>query len=277
MESTSSLSAPTYDEVTRRLLARVSFVLVSPRVSENVGAAARVLKNFALGPLRLVAPRDYAPDRARRMARDGLDILETSRTSDTLDEAIAELTFVAATTARLGDARTSRSVEPAEAARRLLAAASTGPVGLLFGPEESGLTNRQLDVCDVLVTIPTNPDFSSMNLAQAVAVMGYELARTAASPSFHRAPDERIPVRATAAAVEGFFSDARKFLLEAGFLNPQNPDAVLLHLRRLLARAEPTAHDVQMLRGIIRQVRWYAEQKPDSAFQDDGSASNRAS
>lgn len=235
----------------------VAVILVSPRVSENVGAAARVMKNFGLTDLRVVAPRDWDEDRARRMARDGADVLAARRVVETLPEALADLTLVAATTARLGDDRAPVACDPAEGARRLLAA--VGPAGLVFGPEERGLTNRELDLCQLAVTIPANPAFSSLNLAQAVAVACYELSRHAPVDGLRRPlPPADAPPPASGSEVEGLMQDARDFLLTAGFLNPQNPDAVLLHLRRLLARAAPTTHDVAVLRGMMRQVRWYA-------------------
>lgn len=235
----------------------VAVILVSPRVSENVGAAARVMKNFGLGDLRVVAPRDWDEERARRMARDGADVLASRRVVETLPEALADLTLVAATTARLGDDRAPVACDPDEGARRLLAA--PGPAGIVFGPEERGLTNRELDLCQLAVTIPANPAFSSLNLAQAVAVTCYELSRQAAGADLQRAaPPADAPPPAPGADVERLMQDARDFLLTAGFLNPQNPDAVLLHLRRMLARAAPSTRDVAVLRGIMRQVRWYA-------------------
>ena len=249
------------DKVTRRLFEQIAIILVSPRVSENIGAAARAMKNFALADLRLVAPRDLDMSKARKMARDGADVLEKARTFTTLEEALADLTFVAATTARTGDNRSAQTATPSACAKELLKACQAGPVGLVFGPEERGLTNRELDHSQLHVTIPTNPDFSSLNLAQAVVVCCYEISQAGATDWFTGPPPSKEGALATAGEVEGLFSHAREFLLAAGYLNPQNPDAVLLHLRRLLGRAKPTSHEIRTLRGIVRQVSWYAEQK----------------
>ncbi len=247
-------------KVTRDLLEKIAIILVSPRVSENIGAAARAMKNFALRDLRIVAPRDYDEVRAKRMARDGLDVLEEAKVFKTIAEAVADLTFVAATTARTGDDRSTAACSPDKGALKLLQAGQNGPVGLLFGPEERGLTNRELDLSQLHITIPTNPDFASLNLAQAVVVCCYEISQQAAADWFTGPPQTKEGELATSKEVEGLFTHAREFLLEAGYLNPQNPDAVLLHLRRLLARAKPTSHEIKTLRGIVRQVSWYANQ-----------------
>jgi len=242
-------------------LSRVSIVLVSPRVSENVGAAARVMKNFGLRDLRVVVPRDWDDARAERMARGGRDILDDRRVFDTLAQALSDISYVVATSARQGEERACISFDVPRAASLILEKTTVGSVALLFGPEERGLTNRELDVANAIVTIPTNPSFSSLNLAQAVAILCYQLSTATKNTKLHQAQNTETPVPpATLEQIEAMFLDARSFLLDAGFLNPQNPDAVLLHLRRMLARSAPDERDVKVLRGMMRQLRWFARQ-----------------
>ncbi len=257
----SNLSSSRKADVTLSSLhPRVAIILVSPRISENIGATARAMKNFAFSDLRIVAPRNYDSVKAKRMARGGSSILDNAKYFDTLNSALADLTFVAATTARTGNDRSTGAENPDSGTERLLAEAEKGYAGLLFGPEERGLTNRELDNCQLLLTIPTNPDFSSLNLAQAVVIMLYEMSKNISPANFHKVKINSPRQLATSSEIEGLFSSTKEFLLEAGFLNPQNPDSVLLHLRKLLARAEASPHEIKTLRGILRQVSWYARQ-----------------
>lgn len=237
----------------------VVIVLVSPRVSENVGAAARAMKNFGLSQLRLVAPRDFTMEKALKMARKGSDILESMEIYETLQQAVSDLVVVGATTARTGSSRSALYCAPKQGVQKILEGTSKGRTGIVFGPEEHGLSTRDLDVSSVNITIPTSPDFASLNLAQAILLLCYELFACSKDAPQREIPQVETASPATRSEKEGFFSQARDFLLKAGFLNPQNPDAVLAHLRKMLDRANPTSHEVTTLRGIIRQVKWYAE------------------
>ena len=240
-------------------LGNVVVILVSPRVSENIGAAARAMKNFGMNELRLVAPRNLDMDKARKMARKGIDILESMTITETLKEAVSDLIVVGATTARIGSTRSALTYSPKNGAKKLLEGTDQGKVGIVFGPEERGLSTRDLDVSSVNITIPTSPDFASLNLAQAILLICYELFSACDDAPVRSTPViEPIPP-ATGKEKEGLFVQAREFLLEAGFLNKQNPDAVLAHLRKLLDRANPTSHEITTLRGVIRQVKWYAQ------------------
>jgi len=240
-------------------LNNIAIILVSSRVSENIGATARAMKNFGLSNLRLVAPRGYNKEKAYRMARKGSDILDAMVVVPSINEAVSDLVLIGATTARQGDTRSSLIHTPSSGAQKLIKGTCRGKVGLMFGPEEGGLETRDLDVSSVNITIPTNPGFSSLNLSQAVLLTCYELFKACeTAPTINLKTQKEISP-ATAGEKEAFFAQSREFLLDAGFLNKQNPDAVLLHLRKLLERAKPTSKEVTILRGIIRQTKWYAE------------------
>ena len=152
----------------------IRIVLVGTTHPGNIGACARAMKNMGITDLVLVNPRHFPHDEATARASGADDVLDNARVMATLGEAIADCVYTAGASAR------SRAIdwpmlEPRECAARLLEEAARGPVAVVFGPEKSGLSNTDLDLCDVLLTIPTNPDFSSLNLAMAVQVITYEL------------------------------------------------------------------------------------------------------
>lgn len=252
------------DNVTFDPLKRCSIILVSPRVPENIGAAARAMKNFSLEDLRLVEPRDWDRERAYRMARDGRDVLDRAKVFSSLREAVSDLSFLAASTARKRRERKELPLSPSEGAKRLLEASSDGRVGLVFGPEESGLSNRELDYSNFLMTIDANPEFSSLNLAQSLVIFCHSLFTERSSVletkmEYSKNSATKMEEKASIGEIEGLFEHGREFLLKVGFLNPQNPDAVLLHFRKLLARAEAKSHEIKTLRGILRQCDWYIQ------------------
>jgi len=228
----------------------IRIVLVGTTHPGNIGAVARAMKNMGLGDLSLVAPRYFPHEDATARASGAEDLLGTATVVATLDEAIADCVFVAGASAR------SRAIEwpclpPRECAARLIAASASGPVAVVFGPEKSGLTNDDLDRCQVLLTIPTNPDFSSLNIAMAVQVVTYELlvARLEA-PSL---PDPEIPP-ATSEQMEHFYEHLERVLAQTGFLDPDNPRTLMRRLRRLFIKSEPDENEINILRGILTSV-----------------------
>jgi TrmH family RNA methyltransferase len=235
-------------------LGRVEIVLVRPRRPANVAAACRAMKNLGLGRLCLVEPAGSldAPE-VRSLAYGAWDVLDGARRAPSLGEAVARSTAVVGTTGRaVPEAWTPRRLA-AEAA----AMAGPGALSLVFGPEPTGLTARELDSCHALVHVPTDPEHPSLNLAQAVLLIAYEL-RLAALEA--KAEGGRAvppgPERATAGEVEEAVQDLRAALLEIGYLDAVNPDRILTELRRLLARSAPTPREVVLLRGLARQVAW---------------------
>jgi TrmH family RNA methyltransferase len=228
------------------------FVLVRPARAANLGAACRALKNMDCRELRLVAP---APDRlapeTRAAAYGAWDVLDGAAVGTSLAEALADVHWVVGTSGKVAEATlTPRAFAEAWARR------PERRTAVVFGPEASGLDGRELALCHDALRIPTAPEHSSLNLAQAVLVVAYEasLARQAVAPTARAA--ERASDAATAGELEATLGHLREALLEVGFLDPQNPDARLTELRRLLARAEPTPRELTLLRGLARQVDW---------------------
>jgi TrmH family RNA methyltransferase len=231
------------------LPSRVDVVLVRPARPANVAAACRAMKNMGLASLFIVdEPAGLREPEARKLAYGAWDVLEGARPAASLLEAVSGSTFVAGTTGRpLADAWTPRRLAQEGAGR-----AQGGRVSLVFGPEASGLTNQELSLCHVRVHIPTSPEHPSLNLAQAVLVLAYEV-HVAAAGSVEGAAD---PARAPAGELESAVQDLGAALLDVGYLNPAGPDHVLAELRRFLGRAGPTLREVTLLRGLARQVSW---------------------
>jgi TrmH family RNA methyltransferase len=205
------------------------------------------MKNMGLGALWLVGPPEGLESReARSLAYGAWDVLDNASVAANLREATSCCTFVVATSGRSGAGEWSPRRLAAEAGDR----AGGGRMAVVFGPEASGLTSAEVDLCHACVRIPTSPEQPSLNLAQAVLLIGYELLLSSRVES-----DDDEP-RVSAGELEAGLDDLRHALLEVGFLNPDNPEAVLAELRRLLARSRPTPREVSLLRGIARQVAW---------------------
>ena len=245
------------DSTVTETLERIRVVLVHPKGSGNIGSVARAMKNTGLRELALVGGGRTESLSARSMAVHARDILDGARRFETLREAVADCGLVVGTTCRKGLYRDHVEL-PREAARDLVAAVraeDAPPAALIFGPEDHGLSNADLKHCQRLVTIPSHPEQPSLNLAQAVMVCLYEiyLAAVLGPPR-----EDRIK-RAPAEAVEALFDRMKETLLKVGFLDPQNPEHILLALRRVLGRAGLEERDVKILSGLFRQVDWYAQ------------------
>jgi tRNA (cytidine32/uridine32-2'-O)-methyltransferase len=230
----------------------VDVVLVRPSRPGNVAAACRAMKNMGLGRLILVdPPPGLAAAEARALAYGAWDVLDAAWTAPTMREATAGATLVAGTSGRpLAEAWTPRRLAEEGPAR-----AAGGRTALVFGPEASGLRNDELGLCHVTVHIPSDPAHPSLNLAQAVLVMAYEIRVSALSAAAAPAPGTD---RATAGEIEAALEDLAGALLAIGYLNPDNPSKVLAELRALLSRAGPTPRETTLLRGLARQIRWAA-------------------
>jgi tRNA/rRNA methyltransferase len=235
-------------------LANVRIVLVRPRGAANVGAAARAMKNMGIGQLTLVGP--VAPrvlTRAATVAVHAADVVAAARVAESLAEAVADCVLVVGTTCRGGLYRAA--VESPEAIAPLVVErAAQGPAAIVFGPEDSGLSNRDLKQCQRLSSADTSEDYASLNLAQAVLLYCHEVRRAAASVP----GKERESVPAPAGDTEFLFERLEAALLRIGFLNPQNPDHIMLAVRRLFGRAALEPFEVRLLLGMARQIEWYA-------------------
>jgi tRNA/rRNA methyltransferase len=232
-------------------------VLVRPHYAGNVGAAARVMRNMGLSQLVLVDPvADLADRQAHQLSTHGEEILRRAGVVAKLGEAVADCVLVAGTSATTGGpVRRQSAGLPDEVMPRLVEAAAAAPVALVFGPEPSGLTNAEVSRCHYLVTIPADPAYPSLNLAQAVAVCLYELRRAwtrRTQPALAAEPP------ASFAAQERMFDHLRAALEEVHFLWGDNADTLMHALRHLIGRAGPTAMEVDVLHGLARQLQWVA-------------------
>src|SRR6266478_5984640 len=227
-------------------------VLVEPQLGENIGATARVMANFALSRLRLVKPRDGWPNIHAHRAASGADrILEAAALFDTLEAAIADCTLVLATTARAHDQ--AKPVIGPDAAAALLAphVAAGESVAVLFGRERYGLENHEVVLADRIVTFPVNPAFASLNLAQAVAVLAYEWFKLASGGALPFAMPQKSPP-AGKEQVQAFFADLERELDQIEYFRPLEKRATMLvNLRNIFARMQPTQQDIQTLHGIV--------------------------
>ncbi len=235
-------------------LDNIRIVLVGTTHPGNIGSAARAMKTMGLHQLVLVSPQCDLGDTALAMAANAGDVLRSARRTDTLDEAVTDCTLVIGTSAR------QRSVDWPLAdlhdAARKVANNAPAATAVVFGREKSGLTNDELDHCNLMVRIATAPDAASLNLAAAVQVVAYELRRactgdrvTEAEP---RHPDDEP---ATSADLERLFSHLENTLRGSGFLIPRHEGVVMRRLRSFILRATPTHRDVRILRGICASVQ----------------------
>ena len=237
----------------------IRFVFVEPRYGGNVGSAARVLKNFGFGRLDLVDPREGADDEeAVRMAVDAVDVLAAARTHQTLDEALDGAATVVGTSRRMGKHRQPHHRLDA-LAPLLPGLAARGEVALVFGREDHGLSDADLDRCTHLAYVPTSEAYPALNVAQTIAIVAYELriALDAATPAAFNPDDEALVDHA---GREAMYAHLEGALLAIGFLKLGQLEGMMRRLRRILSRAELTAGDVDVVRGISRQILWLAKQ-----------------
>jgi len=245
-------------------LSNCRVVLVRPHYAGNLGAAARVMRNFGLSDLVLVAP--YASTgsvEARRMATHGLAVLDAARVVPDLGDALADCVYSFATSSLTGGLhRSGVTGSAAERMPELLAAAGAGPVALVFGPEPTGLTNEEIGRCHGLVHIPVDPACGSLNLAQAVAICCYELRKAWSKAANDARGQPEVPVRAVAAFAdqERMFEHLREALTAVGYLFNDKADLLMHGLRHLIGRARPTPQEVKLLHGMARQMLWAAGQ-----------------
>lgn len=240
----------------------IAIVLHKPRYPENIGAAARAMRNMGLTRLIVVNPLNCDLNRVYKMATHAArQVVEQMQVFDSLTEALAPFNLVVGTTARLG--RQRQVIEsPAHLARRLIPYSRENQIALLFGPEDRGLSNENLRCCQWLVNIPT-AEFSSLNLAQAVMVICYELFMvTRDEPTtFH-------PRLATRHELDGMYTQLKDILVRINYINPENPDYWMNKIRRYFTRMQLRAKEVSIIRGICRQFYWYTEKRYRDGLSD---------
>lgn len=229
----------------------IRIVLVGTTHPGNIGAVARAMKNMGLSDLALVDPRHFPHDEATARATGASDILDKATVVDTLAEALTDCVYVAGASAR---SRTINwpSMGPRDCAARMIQESGHGKVAAVFGPEKTGLHNDDLDLCHTLLTIPTDPGFSSLNLAMAVQVLTYEL-RVASM--LDEGPAFDVEARpATSEELEHFYKHLENVLTDIEFLDPDNPRLLMRRMRRLFIRARPDKNEINILRGVLAAV-----------------------
>jgi len=230
----------------------ISIILARPRFHENIGSVARAMKNMGLNRLVVVNGCSPLHADAYKLASGAEDILERAEEFFTLGEAISEMGSVVGMTSRGGKER-HPDLTPGALARKLISLSVKNSIGLVFGSEKEGLTNEELSLCHLYVRIPSVESFASLNLAQAVMIVCYELFKASIEN-----PEKPVQL-APAAEMERMFEHMEKTLLQIGFLDSNNPKRVMRVLRRLFGRSQVDEREVQILHGIWSQMDYYVK------------------
>ena len=235
-------------------LEHIAVVLSHTSHPGNIGAAARAMKTMGLADLRLVNPREFPSEVATVRATGAVDVLDAARVFTSLSAAIADCVYVVGSSARgrdfVGEVTDART-----AATQMASITSQGTVAIVFGCESSGLTNAEVALCQTLAYVPTNPDYSSLNLGSAVQVFGYEI-RVASMAlqgltGGYKASDLQL---ATQAEIDAMYDHMRVTLTEIGFFRPEHPRKLFPRLQRLFNRTRLEREEVDIFRGMLRAV-----------------------
>lgn len=239
-----------------RAPANIRIVLCRPIYGGNIGSICRAMANMGLSDLTLVSAADIDWQEARKMACAADDILANRRSAATIGEATADCVLVVGTTARLGLYR-QHAVTPRECAPLIMEAARGGKVALVFGTEDNGLNNVELETCNRLIQIPSANRYRSLNIAQAVMICIYELFVHSGTfePLGEKSPDASTGMK------EHMFLMWEEALLKIGFMQPDKARHMMLGVRRIFSRGKLTEDDVHILMGIARQTLWCAGQR----------------
>jgi tRNA/rRNA methyltransferase len=238
----------------RICLDHITIVLQRPRFPENIGAAARAMRNMGIRRMIVVEPENYDLSRVLKMATHvAADVVQEIQIARDLREALSPFHLVVGTTARLGGEREVVH-SPSRIADRLISLTQGNTVAVVFGPEDRGLSNEDLRLCHELVNIPT-AEFASLNLAQAVMVMCYELYTAGGGPL----TETNAPRLATRHELDGMYDQLRDILVRINYINPENPDYWMNKIRRFFTRLQLKAAEVSIIRGICRQIDWYGK------------------
>jgi tRNA (cytidine32/uridine32-2'-O)-methyltransferase len=236
-------------------LSAIRIVLVEPSHPGNIGAVARAMKNMALAELVLVRPKAFPNAEADARASGASDVLANARIAHSVIEAVADCGFVAATTSRPRD-QNFRALDLHEAGARIFEMSVRGPAAVLFGAERTGLTNEELALAHLLIRIPANPDYPSLNLAMAVQLVTYELFRAAGSPASTRPLSEAPVPLAPGADMERFYEHLQQVMDEVDFKDRTTGGTHLMtRIRRLFQRCEMDQNEVNILRGFLTSVQ----------------------
>jgi len=243
-------------------------VLHEPQDLVNIAHVVRGMKNFGMRDLRLVRPREYEAYRVEGIAHQTQDVLARVRTFDSLEEALADCVHIVGFTARGRTAKRNLQ-RPRDAAAEVLARAADGPVALLFGREDKGLSNEALDRCHRVVTIPSDPSYASLNLGHAVIIILYELALAHGADERPFKAPRRPSEPAEAAELERLFVDVARALHAIEFFKTRNADGVMRTMREIAHRAPLDAREVKLLRAMAIEVTKYGERLARSRLHVD--------
>jgi TrmH family RNA methyltransferase len=233
------------------MLSAVVIVLNRPQKLVNIAGVVRAMKNMGLRRLRLVDPAEYDARDIAGIAHRSDDLLGTTEIFRDLDAALADATTVVGTTARRHGERPPPAT-PRDLAPELIARAQLGTVAILFGPEDNGLSNADLDRCHMLLTIPTDPGYASLNLAQSALLVCYELRLAAGAGALPAGPQRGEP--ASGAQLEGFFEALEQALVDVELFKNAQRESKLRTLRSLTHRAQPTVREAALLRAIAYEI-----------------------
>lgn len=235
------------------MLRNIRIVLIGTTHPGNIGAVARAMKNMCLEQLVLVSPKIFPSAEATARASGADDLLASARVCETLEQAVEGCRLVVGASARLRSVKWPQLDPRACAAKMVSECQGDTDVALLFGRESSGLSNAELDRCHYLVHIPANPEFTSLNLSQAVQVLGYELHVTYLAMRQAPMESEQSDTRELVSVdiMEGFFTHLRQTMEDIGFSDPSQSEKLQRRLRRLFLRARPDRDEINILRGIL--------------------------
>jgi tRNA/rRNA methyltransferase len=236
----------------------ISIVLYKPKYAGNIGSVARAAKNMGISNIIVVGKTEFdREEMQQRSTHLATDVLDQIQYFERIDEALGEFNYIVGTTARLGKAR-GPFIAPRAAAQDIASISQKNKVALLFGPEDTGLANEELCLCHAVVSIPTSREFTSLNLSHAVMVLCYEIFIASSAVTAVRGASPKL---ALSSELEGMYGQIKTLLADIEFLNPENPDYWMMHLRRFFGRASLLSREVKILRGICRQLAWYAHHK----------------
>ncbi|HEY3012170.1 MAG TPA: TrmH family RNA methyltransferase [Gemmatimonadales bacterium] len=235
---------------------------MNPQDIVNIASAVRIAKNFGIEQVRLVNPEVFDPYRIEGIAHNTADLVARIEILDSLQTATADCVFTAVLTARERAAK-RRVLRPREAAAALAQEAAAGPVAIVAGREDSGLTNVELDLCHALVTISTDPGHRSLNLAQAVAIMAYEIWNARGGENLPVKPPRNPAAPATSGQLEELFADWSRALWAIDFFKTRQPENVMRSFREIVFRAAPDGREASLLRAMGIEVVRFLERKSD--------------
>jgi tRNA/rRNA methyltransferase len=241
------------------LLSNIRIVLDHTSHPGNIGSAARAMKTMGLNRLHLVEPRRFPHAEADALACDARDVLGEAQVHTTLDEALRGCVFAAGLSARRRDLA-HPCMDVREAAQRLVEIAATQEVALVFGNEAYGLSNEELSKCQLMISIPTDSAYTSLNVASAVQIMAYEL-RMAVLAESGAASD--TPEFARLEDIEFFYQRLEETLIRIQFLDPDHPKRLMPRIRRMFARTQLEKEELSILMGILKQINLHAKHKVD--------------